>query len=253
METTRSTKKRAAVLTHPEWMQLAADEYDRLLALLRSLDEADWQRPTDCTAWDVRQMVAHLVGAAEGNARVPEFLRLAWLGRKVRAGRPLIDGINDVQVRERADHDPSRLTEDLADAGRRGVRARRRLPAPLRAVPMPFGPPLGIKPLGYLMDRIFTRDEWMHRVDICRATGRDLELTAEHDGRIVADVVEEWLALHGRPVELRLTGPAGGTWTQGSTNQGSGGEVLQLDAVEFCRIVSGRAAGEGLLAQPVPF
>ena len=38
---------------------------------------------------------------------------------------------------------------------------------------------------------ILTRDTWMHRVDISRATGRDLVLTAEHDGRIVADVVDE--------------------------------------------------------------
>lgn len=98
------------------------------------------------------------------------------------------------------------------------------------------------------MDRIYTRDVWMHRVDICRATGRELVLTAAHDGRIVGDVVDEWLKLHGKPVELRLSGSAGGSWTQGT-----GGEVLELDAVEFCRIVSGRAEGEGLLAQPVPF
>lgn len=193
-------------------------------------------------------MVAHLVGAAESNARVPEFLRQARLGRTVRNGRALVDGINDVQVRERADDDPGRLTEDLDDAGRRGVQARRRLPAPLRALRLPFGPPLGVKPLGYLMDRIYTRDVWMHRVDICRATGRELVLTAAHDGRIVGDVVDEWLKLHGKPVELRLSGPAGGSWTQGT-----GGEVLELDAVEFCRIVSGRVEGEGLLAQPVPF
>src|SRR4051812_14131622 len=199
-------------ISHAEWMQLAADEYDRLVGLLRGLDDADWRKPTDCTEWDVRQMVAHLVGAAESNARVPEFLRQARLGRKVRKGRPLVDGINDVQVRERADQTPARLTDDLEDAGHRGVRARRRLPAPMRAVPLPFGPPLGTKPLGYLMDRIYTRDEWLHRVDICRATGRPLELTADHDGRIIADVVAEWARVHGRPYALELRGPAGGSW-----------------------------------------
>src|SRR3954471_2047464 len=240
-------RKRPAAPDHSEWMQLAADEYDRLVGLLRSLDDNDWGRPTDCTEWDVRQMVAHLVGAAESTARVPEFLRQARLGRKVHNGRPLVDGINHVQVRERADHTPARLTDDLADAGRRGVRARRRLPAPLRALPLPFGPPLGTKPLGHLMDRIYTRDEWMHRVDICRATGRPLELTAAHDGRIVADVVAEWATTHGRPYELTLRGPAGGSWSSGQS-----GEAHDLDAVEFCRIVSGRARGDGLLATPVP-
>ncbi len=235
-------------LTHDDWMAHAEVEYSRLIALLRTFSNDDWHRPTDCTAWDVRQVVAHLVGAAESNARVPEFLRQARLGRKVRDGRPLVDGINDVQVRERADRTPVRLIDDLADAGRRGVRARRRLPSPMRALVLPFGPPLGTKPLGYLMDRIYTRDAWLHRIDICRAVGREPELTAEHDGRIVADVVEEWALVHGRPYALTLRGPAGGSWASGQS-----GEAHDMDAIEFCRIVSGRAPGEGLLATPVPF
>ncbi|MDX1382582.1 MAG: hypothetical protein R3190_03005, partial [Thermoanaerobaculia bacterium] len=43
-----------------------------------------------------------------------------------------------------------------------------------------------------LFDTILTRDTWMHRTDLAEATGRPLELTADHDGRIVADVVAEW-------------------------------------------------------------
>lgn len=35
--------------------------------------------------------------------------------------------------------------------------------------------------------------------------------------------------------------------------RGDAGEELALDAVEFCRILSGRAQGTGLLTQPVPF
>ncbi len=73
-------------------------------------------------------------------------------------------------------------------------------------------------------------------------------MTPEHDGRIVADVVVEWAGRHGQPFRLTLTGPAGGRWTSGT-----GGEELELDAVEFCRITSGRGAGEGLLGVAVPF
>ena len=73
-------------------------------------------------------------------------------------------------------------------------------------------------------------------------------LTTDHDGRIVADVVAEWARVHGRPYRLTLTGPAGGTWSAGAA-----GEELSLDAIEFCRIISGRASGEGLLAHEVPF
>jgi hypothetical protein len=32
-----------------------------------------------------------------------------------------------------------------------------------------------------------------------------------------------------------------------------GGEVIELDAVDFCRILSGRGEGEGLMAVAVPF
>jgi hypothetical protein len=101
---------------------------------------------------------------------------------------------------------------------------------------------------GFLFDTVLTRDTWMHRVDTARATARDLVLTPEHDGVLVADVVAEWAGRHGAPCTLTLTGPAGGTW-----RFGDGGPELTLDAVEFCRTLSGRAAGEGLLAVEVPF
>jgi hypothetical protein len=102
--------------------------------------------------------------------------------------------------------------------------------------------------LGYLLDTIFTRDTWMHRVDIARATAAPLVLTSVHDARIVADVVAEWTRRHRQPFTLHLVGPAGGTFTHGT-----GGEDITVDAVEFCRILSGRAAGAGLLTQEVPF
>ena len=102
--------------------------------------------------------------------------------------------------------------------------------------------------MGYLLDVILTRDTWMHRVDIARATGRALVLTPDHDGRLVADVVAEWARRHGRPFTLSLEGPAGGVYTSGA-----GGEAIALDPVEFCRILSGRGQGTGLLTQQVPF
>ena len=76
-----------------------------------------------------------------------------------------------------------------------------------------------------------------------------MRLDAGHDGRIVADAVAEWASRHGKPFLLELTGPAGGTF-----EHGGGGEVVTMDAVEFCRVLSGRpAATEGLLAVQVPF
>jgi hypothetical protein len=101
---------------------------------------------------------------------------------------------------------------------------------------------------GYLFETILTRDTWMHRVDTCAATGRPLVLTPDHDGVLMADYVTEWAERHGAPFHLRLTGPAGGSWSSGE-----GGEELSLDAVLFARTLSGRVPGSGLLAVQVPF
>jgi uncharacterized protein (TIGR03083 family) len=242
------TRTPGGSLTHEDWMAAAREEYRRLDALLRDLEPAEWALPTDCAEWDVRALVAHLVGAADCAASAPEMLRQASRGRRLRRDGDLVDKMNAVQVAERVDHAPARLVADLVASGERAVRARSRLPRGVRALPLPFGPPLGTRPLGYLMDRIYTRDAWMHRMDIARATGRTPELSAGHDGRIVADVVEEWAARHGQSYVLELAGPAGGSWAGGDS-----GPQLGMDAVEFCRTVSGRTPAEGLLATTVPF
>ena len=235
-------------LGHDEWTAAAAEEYDRLLRLLRGLAPEQWRAATDCVGWDVHDVVAHLSGAAAGNASMREFARQARLAQRLGREGDLVDRINRVQVGERSGLAPDALLRDLEENARRGLAARRRLPAPLRALRLPFGPPLGVRPLGYLMDRIYTRDAWMHRVDLARATGTPPELTPGHDGALVEDVVAEWAAAHGAPFDLELTGPAGGRWSRGD-----GGEAVRLDAVEFARTLSGRAPGTGLLATGVPF
>jgi uncharacterized protein (TIGR03083 family) len=238
----------ARSLTYAQWMSAVDEERARLLRLLSGLTDDQWQAPTDCDGWSVRDIVAHLAGAAASTATLRELVRQARLGRRLGKESDLVDRMNQVQVSERSGLSPDDLVADLELQTRRGLAARRRLPAPLRAVPLPFGPPLGTRPLGYLMGRIYTRDAWMHRIDIARATGRPLELTAEHDGALVEDVVAEWAAAHRAAFDLALTGDAGGTW-----RHGAGVAPLWMDAIEFARTMSGRATGDGLLAGGVPF
>ena len=232
-----------------EMVGLATTEYERLLTLFRELEPAEWDRPTVCDGWSVQDMVAHLLGAAEANASLVENARQLLRGRgRVRDdGRPLVDGINDVQVDDRRHLSPAELVERLAAVAPRAVRGRRRTPPPLRRVPVPgpLGDPIT---LGFLVDVAYTRDQWMHRVDVSRATDRELVLTGAHDGRIVADIVRDWAAAHGEAFELELTGPAGGHY-----HQGTGGPELTVDAVELCLAVSGRSEAAGLLAVPVVF
>jgi uncharacterized protein (TIGR03083 family) len=248
-------------LAHDEASTLFAQEMQRAIGLTRSLDPEEWHQPTDCPDWDVRQLYLHVLGATESGASVREFvhqLRAARAHQRMRGG-PQEAALTAVQVREREPLGCDELVERLSDAAPRCVQARRRLPRTLRRVTVAVdGPVIERWSLGYLVDVIYLRDAWMHRIDASRAVGRAPQLTPEHDGRIVADVVAEWCRRHGRPVELVLTGPAGGRFVSAGARSApsdspQGSERLEIDAVEFCRALSGRTAATGLLTTVVPF
>ncbi|MDT7544912.1 MAG: hypothetical protein QOE99_1022 [Actinomycetota bacterium] len=231
-------------------MRLAATEYDRFLAELRRLTPQDWSRPTECPAWDARQLAAHVLGMAEMSASLPEQMRQMRAAGK--AGGLFIDALTALQVAKHQDKTPEQIIERFAAVGPKAAKGRKRTPGFIRGRTMPVEQPVGGVDekwtLGYLVDVILTRDTWMHRIDLASAAGHEPQLTADHDGVLVADVVAEWAERHGQPCTLTLTGPAGGSWSFGS-----GGPDLREDAVEFCRRLSGRGTGEGLLAQQVPF
>lgn len=229
---------------------VALAEYTRFTDLLRQLDPQDWARSTDCDRWDVRAVSDHVAGAARMYASVARTLAAqlnGWLvARRLGLGESL-DGVNEIQIRETADLPVPRLIGFIEEWGPRAVEARFGMPSLMRRISVTA---MGMSiSLGDLNTYVLTRDVWMHRVDISRATGRELLLTPEHDGALVADVVAEWAGRHGRPFELELSGPAGGTFGVGP----SAGERIEMDAVEFCRTISGRATGPGLLAEPAMF
>jgi uncharacterized protein (TIGR03083 family) len=235
------------VISHKEAMQLAGREYDRALDLVRQLEGDDWTQPTDCTEWTVHDIVVHLLGGAEAVGSIRELLHQMRVARGLPKGTPRVDRLNAVHVAERRDLSAEALQEQLTTAFPRALRARRRAPGPMRLLPV-NADDFGRVSYGLLNDVVITRDVFIHRVDISRATSRPMVLSADHEGRIVADVVRNWAAGHRCAFTLRLTGAAGGAYTSGSD-----GEDIEMDAIEFCRIVSGRAQGEGLLRTPVMF
>jgi uncharacterized protein (TIGR03083 family) len=244
----------AAPLTHAEGMALFATELRRHLDLMRGLDDAAWASQTECPDWDVRRMYLHLLGACESGASTRELVHQMLTARRHQKehGGPLEAALSATQVAERIDLIPAQLTARFAAVAPVTVRKRSRMPALMRKATMKVdGPVVERWSLGYLGDTIYLRDAWLHRVDVTRATGAALVLTADHDGRIVADVVAEWARRHGRPFTLRLDGPAGGAFTGGRPAEAD--PLIHLDAVEFCRILSGRADGAGLLCTVVPF
>lgn len=235
-------------------MQLAETEYERFLDLLRTLSPDNWSKVTDCPEWDVRAMAGHTTGMALMATGLKETLRQSVVAKR-RGGLPL-DALTALQVEEHADLSTSELLDRFAAISPRAARGRRRSPALVRRMKLPDPQDVGGQTErwtnGYLIDTILTRDPWMHRMDICRAIGRAPVLTPDHDGLLVADVVEEWSDRHGLLYQLHLTGAAGGTFTRGD-----GGPELILDAVDFCRVLSGRPADHpvthDLLDVAVPF
>ena len=241
---------RSCALDRPVALRLASTEYSRFHDALSALAPADWNRPTDCADWDVRAMVGHVLGMAEMAASLPEQARQMRAAR--RASGSFIDALTALQVAKHVDDEPRQLVAAFATVAAKAATGRRRTPGLVRARRLPFAQDVdGVAEdwtIGFLVDTILTRDTWMHRFDLAQATGRPPTLTAEHDGVLVADVAAEWAARHGQPCRLVLTGPAGGEWSWGT-----GGADLVLDAVDFCRLLSGRGAEVGLLAVQVPF
>lgn len=238
-------------IKHHEAMQITAVENGKFAAALRALRTSDWGEPTACQLWDVHAVAAHIVGSAAGQASPREFVR------QVRKGKPLVaevggqywwDGMNEVHVRERATSSPEELIAEWDAIVPKALKSRTKLPRLIAKLPLLNLPaPVGRQPVGYLFDVGFTRDVWMHRVDIARAAGTELDVDAEHDGRLIADIVAEWAGTHGLPFNLTLTGPAGGSY-----RAGDGGEAIEIDAIEFCSILSGRGEATGLLNHPLP-
>jgi hypothetical protein len=60
-------------------------ELSRAQALLGDLDPAEWQRPTDCTGWSVRDVVAHMIGENEELSRPARLIRRIRMARRLAA------------------------------------------------------------------------------------------------------------------------------------------------------------------------
>lgn len=223
--------------------RLLTDAFARLLRLLESLHPDDWSKPTPCTEWDVHDMVAHQAGGYVSGVGYREMLR-QYL-RIPKRGQLPEDAINALQVGERKQRTPAELIAELKAAG---PKAMRNWAYGFNAIkwihaPHPVG---GFMSLRYLMWVTHSRDTWMHRLDICRATNRPFEQTREHDGRMVELVVRDTAKklkprLNGRAIMLVLTGMAGGAWKIG---QGEPAASLEMDALDFNIFVSGRYSYE---------
>jgi uncharacterized protein (TIGR03083 family) len=224
---------------------LSRIEYVRLASVLVDLSDEEWAAPVpDCPGWDVKALASHVLGGLECVRKPREFVRQYLAARRL--GLPnIVDALNAVQVREHASWTGASLASGIAGLVEPALRHRMRTPLVLRYGVWSKLDVRGWTPLSWVLDVVYSRDTFLHRLDVARALGREVEVD-EVEQRIIADMVREWAARHGAPVVLRLTGPAGGTYVSGA-----GGEEIECDAVEFARAVAGRAPAVGLLATSV--
>ncbi len=234
--------------------RLAETEYARCADLMAQVQPAQWTAPTVNTGWDVRATVGHMLGMVQMVGSLRQFVsqQAEALRTARRAKAPVsLDALTALQVRRNA----GLTTAELVDAWHRftpkAARGRQRLSGLLGQRTMPEAQLVNGKlerwTIAYLADVILTRDPFMHRLDIAAATGIAPVVTPEHEGRLVDDVVHEWAARHEQPYNLELSGLAGGVWGTDTS------EPIRLDALDFCRIISGRGTAQGLLTTGVPF
>lgn len=215
--------------------EVAVAELDAMLDLLRSLSSDDWHCPTDCDEWDVHKLVSHLAGTCEDSAHMTRLIRRFSKALRTK-GVDLVDAMNASQVDERNGSSPDRLVAEMEAIGPKAVRARGKMPAPLRALRIPLGA-LGMTSIAYLNDVLYTRDMWTHRMDISLATGRELEYRG-HETEIVEQVIldlgRSWDA---RPCVIELDGYVSGAWVLG---EGEPVATATVDCLDYMRALSGR-------------
>jgi uncharacterized protein (TIGR03083 family) len=241
-------------LTHSEAGQMREVEFDKFLRLLRSLDENDWNKPTVCPLWDVRQVAAHLAGWVVAFTSFAAFRRHVdnkSLKPYLQNGMSFLEAMNQLQVDKRANSTPGELMAELAGSGAVANRNCAKLPLLLRMMRAKI-PDLGWVRIDYMTDLIGTRDMWMHRLDICQATDKPMELDTTHDGRMIALLMRDMGRQHSAKFKTgrvcyELEGVAGGNYYIGTKS--SPYATLRVDALDFAFLAAGRTTATELIAQ----
>jgi uncharacterized protein (TIGR03083 family) len=244
-----------------EARDLALQVYDDFVADLEGVTGEQWERITVCAPWTVADIARHVLGAAESGASKGEMIRqqIAAVRTRKQFDGNILDAINNFQVAERSHLAGNEVTVLIREIAPAAVEGRLGMPGMLDRVAVPagsggsaaMGMPARVR-LGDLFRVIYTRDVWLHRIDIATAFGKTPTIDSAADRRLIADVVKEWADRHGRPFELRLSDGA-------VFRREGGGPVIELEPVELCWILSGRGQpdptrpGADLLLQRVLF
>ena len=199
-------------------IDLFAPDRAALIDLLTNLSEKDWQRPTACPGWSVRDVATHLLGVDLGNLSIR---RDGFRGLSPGPGEgtvAFVNRINDEWMRAGQRLSPRVLRELLAVVG-----------PPLFtyfASLDPFAIGSGVSwagldqaPVWLDIAREYT-ERWHHQQHIRDAVGRPGQTAPRFLQPILATFAyalprafQDVPAPSGTTVQLRVTGEAGGDWT----------------------------------------
>jgi uncharacterized protein (TIGR03083 family) len=205
--------------------------------VLSELDAADWDLPTGCPGWTVRDQVSHMIwamhlhsGRDEPERELPDLPHL---------GNPMADYMERA-VDARRDRSGDEVFEEYEAA-------REEASAVLRAADLDADL---IGPMGHTMPRrrfltISVFDQWAHGQDIRRAVGRpgDLDsLAAQHSLGYVGSSLGGLLAdrdpdLAGAVVAFELTDPP----MSFTIGDGAAGATVTMPRERFVALMCGRS------------
>jgi uncharacterized protein (TIGR03083 family) len=155
------------------------DQLDGVLDALESLDARDWNRPTRCPGWDVRQLASHVAVSPRALARGLEALR---------QGREVSVSVEPLAADLPAAHVLTALRERRRDAA---AALAGLTPGQLQAtLPMAKGAGFGLPTATML--QLALVEIGIHRSDLDAALGRDDRLDAQLLAAVV-EVVPTWL------------------------------------------------------------
>lgn len=251
----------------------------RLLSLLRGLGPEDWNRPTVCPGWTVKDIAAHMLDtqlrrialSVDGYAQPPD--------RSIESPADLaewLNGLNAQWIRAARRLSPRQITQLLAESGPALAGVFESLDP---AAPAPFGVSWAGEQESanwFDMGREYT-EYWHHQQQIRDAVGAP----ALYQPRFLAPVLALFLravpyryrevtAATGTQVQIRIEGRAGGVWTllrarggwtlmEGPAASAQAGIRLDEDAAWrlFCKGLTAaearrraRLEGEETLAEP---
>lgn len=145
------------------WQQACAD----VLALLESLEEPDWARPTALPGWDVKAVASHLAHLESELAGMPQEQVDPVEAPHVRG---LMGQYTEAGVTVRRDWPPARIIEELREAVRRRTESLTLDPPDLEATGPSFAALAGWSWETLLSNRPL--DVWMHEQDVREAVSR---------------------------------------------------------------------------------